>query len=477
MSIFIRIWFGFSLVLLLGGYFIVTTLQQQIKPSIRQVVEDTLADNANMIAALVADDVVSGKVTQSEFDYKVQTALARILDARIWSMHKQRIHQSLYITNAQGIVIYDSEHKAVGQDFSRWNDVYLTLRGQYGARSTRSNIYDENTSTMYVAAPIINQQQLIGVVTLGKTGISVQPYIEKAQHDMLISASIVMIFALLFCGFVAWWLRHSIEKVRQYALTLATNQQDVPYFYSARELNELGQAIYDMRQTIEDHAYIEQYVHTLTHELKSPLTAIQASAEILQDELPLNDQQHFALQIHEQTQRLHMLVERLLLLVKLEKGQEQLNISHVSLDTLIRTILIQRQAVLERRQIHINLDNLSCGTILGDEFWLNQALVNLIDNAIAFTPHHHTIHIELTQQQAQCCVSIMNEGGNIPDYALPHVFERYYSLPRPDTHRKSTGLGLTLVKEVLDQHAAQMTIENVKQGVCVKICFKHSISE
>lgn len=127
MSIFIRIWFFFSLVVVLSLSFIAYTLTQQVKPNVRQVVEDTLAENANIIAQLIAEDVHQQQVNTPEFDQKIQAALSRQLDATIWQHKKNQINQQLYITDQHGIVIYDSEGKAVGQDYSKWNDVYLTL--------------------------------------------------------------------------------------------------------------------------------------------------------------------------------------------------------------------------------------------------------------------------------------------------------------------------------------------------------------
>lgn len=471
MSIFVRIWFGFSLVLLIGSFFILSSLQQQIKPNIRQVVEDTLADNANIIAALVADDIAGGLVKTPEFDQKMQATLSRVLNAKIWNMQKSAIHQNLYITDQYGRVIYDSTGQYTGQDFSRWNDIYLTLKGQYGVRSTRTDPADENSSTMYVAAPVIYQNQLVGVVSLGKKGQSVQPYIEAAQRQMLIKASIVVVFSLLLCGFVAWWLKRSIEKVRQYALALAANRQQQPYFYSARELNDLVYAISSMRQQLEDRAYVEQYVHTLTHELKSPLTAIHASAELLEDALPIDDQQYFARQIQQQTYRLQDLVERLLLLAKLEKSDEAFELQALDLNVLIHNLLAQRKGIIQQRQIEVQTSFTGSCLVQAEPFWLGQALANLLDNAISFTPAGKTLTIKLERVAQHLVLQVINQGPVIPDYALSHIFERYYSLPRPDTGLKSTGLGLTLVKEVLDKHQADIAIENRADGVAVSIYF------
>lgn len=469
MSIFVRIWAAFTLVLLIGSLLIVHALQQQIKPNMRQVVEDTLADNANLIAGLVTDDLRNNQLSSVEFDQKIQAALSRDLNAKIRSMSKTNVQQTLYITDAQGVVRYDSTGQATGQDYSRWNDVYLTLRSQYGARSSRSDPKDENSSVMYVAAPVIDRGQIIGVVSVGKAGRTVQPHIDNAQREMLQQAALMVLISLLLCGVVAWWLRRSINKVRRYALSLPAHGLPAPHFYSASELNDLTHALTQMRSQLEDRAYIEQVVHHLTHELKSPLTAINASAELLQDALPLADQQHFALAIQQQTERLQQLVERLLTLVRLEQQATKFLLQPSNLSQLTTDCVRARHSVLLSRQIQIVNTLPEKIWVLAEPFWLGQAIGNLLDNAIDFTPAQGTIRLSCSLENQQLQMMIENDGEPIPAYALSQVFDRYYSLPRPITGRKSSGIGLTLVREILLRHQGTVTLNNTSNGVCASL--------
>jgi two-component system sensor histidine kinase CreC len=500
MSIFLRIWFAFAIVLLVGSYFTLSTMQNQIKPSVRQVVEETLADNANIIACLIAPEVVTQKIETPDFQNKISQILNRKIDAKIWRQQKNNVSQQLYITDARGIVLYDSQGLATGQDYSRWNDVYLTLHGRYGVRSTRSDPNDSSTSTMYVAAPIIWNNQLVGVLTLVKPGVSVQPYIDLAQRDMAIRAAWIVALSLIVSAMLTWWLRHGIEQVRRYALRLTpqetSGQGDVAVsivkqkplrFWVARELNDLTQTIDLMREALAGKAYVETYVHTLTHELKSPLTAILASAELLQDDLPPADRLRFTQNIHEQTQRLQNLIERLLLLARLEKQQDRieqkLEKKPIVISAIIAQLLQERSTIIEVRELSIQ-SNVVAGLIVHAEpFWFNQALGNILDNALDFTPHGGVITISCFAladedqgnnkkvKENNIMIQIKNEGCAIPDYALPQVFDRYFSLPRPESGRKSTGIGLTLVREVMALHRGEVHVENVDGGVQVSLVF------
>ena len=446
MSIFIRIWFFFGLIILLGLWFMSYTFNQQVKPNVRQVVEDTLAENANIIAMLVSEDVHENKVSTAQFDEKIQKALNRKLNANIWQHNKKEINQQIYITDAKGIVIYDSQGIATGQDYSRWNDVYLTLQGKYGVRSTRSYEGDSNSSTMFIAAPIYyqaapnQQQKLIGVVSIGKPNSSLQPYIQRAEDQLLRQAAWITLLSLFLASLVAYWLKHSIDRVRKYAQALAPVNQ-TPYF----------------------RAYVEHYVNTLTHELKSPLTAIQASAELLKEDLPLNDQQQFASHIHGQSQRLKTLIDRMLLLTRLEKSKHQIEIQSFNLSQLIQHVLDQHASQIHAKKIQCLLDIETDCTIQADRLWLQQTIANLLDNALDFSAESAKILIQLHRQShQQIQLQIFNEGEWIPEYALTQIFDTYFSLPRPITQQRSSGIGLSIVKQVIEQHHGQITIQNIQ---------------
>ena len=236
-----------------------------------------------------------------------------------------------------------------------------------------------------------------------------------------------------------------------------------PYFRSAKELNQVAQAVENMREKLEDRAYVEHYVNTLTHELKSPLTAIQASAELLKEDLPLNDQQQFASHIHGQSQRLKTLIDRMLLLTRLEKSKHQIEIQSFNLSQLIQHVLDQHASQIHAKKIQCLLDIETDCTIQADRFWLQQTIANLLDNALDFSAESAKILIQLHRQShQQIQLQIFNEGEWIPEYALTQIFDTYFSLPRPITQQRSSGIGLSIVKQVIEQHHGQITIQNIQ---------------
>jgi len=509
LSIFFRIWLAVALILIVSGIVVFTQLFEHVKPTAQQVIEDTLLDTSKMIAANLQEPVQSGQISNTAYQQQLDSAFiaqpASFKDHSIKSKtaktaynldnepeYKQKTASSfrLYVTNSQGIVLYDSlpaSDNAEGADYSRWNDVYLTLRGQYGARSTPDTNSTRGSSIMYVAQPIKDDLgHLIGVVSVGKPVDSVLSYLDNTRQRMLITTLLISIVSLILAGLVAWWLQQSISLVTRYTSALAEDTKK-PYFYLAHELNSLTDTIESMKHRLENRAYVSDYVHTLTHELKSPLTAIRASGELLEDDnLDLDDRQMLSQAIGEQSIKMQQLIDRLLLLAKVEQPTFRLNRQAISLTPILTSLIKDSSVKVQQRHLtpikllidhkqinHIAAEQvyspalLAKTTVAADRFWLVQALQNVLDNAIYFASNE--VSIEVTTAQNSVTIDILNDGQPLPDYAIAKAFDRYFSLSHQkqspqasgNTLKKGTGLGLTLVKQVIEHHGGSISINNV----------------
>ncbi len=154
MPLGVRIFLVYFLFVGLTGYFVLSTVMDEVRPGVRQSTEETLVDTANLLAEILRQDVKNGTLAQSDLPEMLEDYGKRVPQADIWGLRKEAVNHRIYVTDASGKVLLDSAGVAVGQDYSRWNDVYLTLRGQYGARSSREDPDDPDSSVMYVAAPI-----------------------------------------------------------------------------------------------------------------------------------------------------------------------------------------------------------------------------------------------------------------------------------------------------------------------------------
>ncbi|MNZ38877.1 Sensor protein CreC [compost metagenome] len=216
-----------------------------------------------------------------------------------------------------------------------------------------------------------------------------------------------------------------------------------------------------MRVQLEGREYVERYVHSLTHELKSPLAAIRGAAELLESEMPAEQRARFVGNIAGESERLQQVIERLLSLAQVEQRQGLEERVPVPLRELVEELL---QA---RIRADVKVENLlgADAVVMGERFLLRQALANLLDNALDFTPTGGTIRFSAEREDGSWRLALFNQGEPIPDYALPRLTERFYSLPRPGGGRKSTGLGLNFVAEIAALHGGELWVGNVEGGV------------
>lgn len=467
MNIAIRLFLGYFLIVGLAAWFVVNIFAREVEPGVRQATEDTLVDTANLLAELAVDDLASGKIGQGSFAAAVHKALQREPQASIWGVSKESVDFRVYLTNARGIVVYDSEGIAVNADYSQWRDVARVLQGEYGARSTREDPADPGSSVMYVAAPVLRQGALIGVLTVAKPMTALTPYVDRAR-DRVRRAGFVLLAVSAVIGLLfTLWLTWSLNRLRDYARSVANGDKALAPTVGGRQLSELARALALMRERLDGKQYVENYVQSLAHELKSPLTAVHGAAELLQEDPSAADRQRFARSIGEQSERMHLIIERLLALARVEQLQAPEEIRDIALGDLAREVLASRAAQMAARGVTARIDGELAAQVRGDPFLLQQAIGNLVDNAIEFSPDHGEIAIDIAGAAGHYVVSVRDHGPGAPDFALPHLFERFYSLPRPATGRKSTGLGLAFVREVAKIHGGRIEFANATDGGAV----------
>ncbi|MDR6992835.1 two-component system sensor histidine kinase CreC [Luteimonas sp. 3794] len=461
MRIGLRILLGYFLIVALAAFLLMRVFTQEIKPGVRQAMEDTLADTANVLAELATDDFLAGRIDDGRFAARVRALRARDIGANIWGFRKAQAEYRIYVTDAEGLVVFDSAGRDLGRDYSRWNDVLLTLRGQYGARSTLSDPDDDSSSVMYVAAPIRDGNRVVGVLTVAKPNSAIAPFIARSERTILRWGFVLLGSALAVGLLAAWWLSRQLGGLRRYADKVTAGERaTLPD--AAGEFADLGRALETMRERLEGKQYVERYVHALTHELKAPLAAVRGASELLESPLPEADRLRFATNVREQSERMAQMIDKLLALAAVEHRQRIEQPTAIDVPTLIDAAVAPFADCGVQVQLHTA--DASGLRIRGDAFLLRQLLSNLVDNACAFSPAGGVVEVEALSDGARLQISVSDRGPGVPDYALPRVFERFFSLPRPNGRSRSSGLGLAFAAEAATLHGGGVRLEHREGG-------------
>jgi len=402
MRIGLRVFLGYFAIVALAALLLARVFVAEVKPGVRQSMEDTLVETANVLAELATDDFLAGHINDGRFAQRVKNVQARDLGAEIWGFAKRSAATRVYVTDARGIVVFDSAGRDVGKDYARWNDVYLTLRGQYGARSTRADADDPNSTVMHVAAPIkAADGRIVGVLTVAKPNQALAPFIARSQRTVMHWGWLLMGAALLIGLLTAWWFGRQLGALQRYAHAVTAGERATPPKASG-EFGDLGQALETMRTRLEGKQYVEQYVHTLTHEMKSPLAAIRGSAELLEEaggERPMADadRARFAASIRAQSERLAQMIDKLLALAAVEHRQMLETRERVDLAQLADDAIEQCGTRMREANVRIERTGVAPAFVEGDAFLLRQAIANLVENAAAFAPGGSTIALDVAR--------------------------------------------------------------------------------
>ena len=234
-----------------------------------------------------------------------------------------------------------------------------------------------------------------------------------------------------------------------------------------RALGALGAAYDEMRDALAGRNYVADYVQTLTHEVKSPLSAIRGAAELLQEPMADADRERFVANIERETQRIQELVDRMMELAALESRQEPRPQRAGAAARAARrgggerraggagARRSRRRCARRRRRRQPSTATPCC---------CSARVANLLDNALDFSPPGGTRRGRGRRRtRAAADIVVRDHGPGIPDYADDKVFEKFYSLARPGTAKKSTGLGLPFVKEIAELHRGRITLRNARR--------------
>jgi two-component system sensor histidine kinase CreC len=455
----------------LGFALLADSLTSDIEHENFQATEEVMVDMANVLAAIVQSGIKNHTLDAEVLHQAWPLAVERRFEAAIFDLTKTQITTHVYLTDEHGVVIYDSDNDLnTGRDLGTAKDVYLTLKGAYGARSSRSKKDDSRTSVLHVAAPVYDGKNIIGVLTVRKPKLDQWPFIQQRRSKIQLSSVLIGSGIALFVGAVLFWYLQPLRRLTAYVQAIKRGERpSLPNLRASADVNTLAVALEEMREELEGRDYAATYVQTLTHELKSPLAAIQATSELLAEgTMDAEQRQRFTDNLRHESSRAEHLLRQMLRLAEVERLKALPVRTEVDLCHITHQAVAELAGAAAAKQVlcDVMLPTEVC-PLQGDPALLQHAVINLLENALDFSPAGGRIEVALSKTNGQLSLQIRDQGPGIPDYALPRVFERFYSLKHPLTGRKGSGLGLCFVREAAELHSGSVTLTNRQGGGAV----------
>ena len=313
-------------------------------------------------------------------------------------------------------------------------------------------------------APLMARDQIVGVIMVAQ---SIQPVLDTLRRlgTLLV---IGILGGLAFASIVGALLARSalapIDRMTQSAHGIAnagdlTRRIEQPK--TRDEVGRLASTFNEMLTRIEQLFRSQQrFVADMSHELRSPLTTIRGNLDLLKrGAFENNEEREVSLAaIDSESARMQRMVQDLLLLAQADAGVE-IRKQPVELDTLL--LDVYRQTRMTAKGIKVSLGNEDQAQVLGDPDRLKQLFINLVDNAIKYTPNGGEVTLAFERDTEWVRVAVADTGPGIPAQDLPKIFDRFYRVDKARARENGgTGLGLAIVKWIVDAHGGKIAVKS-----------------
>jgi len=409
------------------------------------------------------------------FGEQYKTMVLGLGDSRINGMHEEfgallrlygpRVESRLRVLSPGGEVLFDSgTEPMVGADLSGRREIAKAMTGRYGARWRVTD--DRKYVYYYSALPIRHEDRVVGIAYVVRHTGSITRAIKGIIHDQRIAMIAAVIFGALLSAVLAQTMTRRLRRLTKASIDYA--QGHAPLELNIRgndEIGELGRAVTYMAREIETrNEYNRDFVSTMMHELKAPVTAIKGAAEVLEGGAGDKEdaRRKFLGNIRYEADRLTRMVGELSELTKLDvevlRGQKET----VDYCPCVRQILDRLIPMFEEDRARFS------ASIPDDTFMtmimpgrIEQVIANLLENAFRYTPTTGTVELVVTGDRDQVLTCVKDTGPGIPPGNTGKVFERFYTTePKGVPKDYGSGLGLAVAKSIVENHQGRIWAES-----------------
>jgi signal transduction histidine kinase len=327
--------------------------------------------------------------------------------------------------------------------------------------------YLDGAHLRVLSIPLAVGARVIGTLQVGAS----LTVVDATRTNLLSTMLVISVVAVLLAGIGSWVvLGRALSPLESITDTVdQINRADdlsrrIPYKDETDD--EIGEMVVSFNQTLERLESLftsqQRFLADVSHELRTPLTVIKGNVDLIRhmkvaDEESLNS-------IDEEAGRLTRLVGGLLMLAQAESGKLALNFAPVELDLLLTEVFTEMR-VLAGSKVKVHLNDIDQVMVNGDRDRLKQVFLNLIANAIQYTPSGGEIFLSIRKLGDQARVIVRDTGPGIPAEDLPHIFDRFYRAEKSRTRSKASGfgLGLSIAHWIVEHHGGQIKVES-KEG-------------
>lgn len=315
------------------------------------------------------------------------------------------------------------------------------------------------------------------ILIVGMSLESIRRPVDRLRVALLLFIPLLLILA----GFGGWFLAgkslRPLKDLTQHARTITVHHLNQPLSISnaGQEFQELIDVFNEMIRRLDtSFRQIKQFTADASHELRTPLTVVKGEAEVaLRAERNSEAYRETLRRIVEEADYMTRIVESLLFLSRIDAGQLRLKGTRVNLTEIAKRVVEELGSWARGKNIRISTHFTNTSFLWGDPERLAQLIRNLLDNSLKYTEPGGNISVEILQNASTVILTVSDTGIGIPASDLPRVFDRFYRVDKSRSRKiGGSGLGLSIVKWIVEAHRAQITVDSEEgKGTTVKVTF------
>ena len=430
--------FGLSVYLGLSQY-LGWTLKEALSQQAKQIGESWLGEVGVSGESYVAEEI------NEHFSPKVNGRFVRI-------------------TRADGSVMYLSDEP----ESKRFDPTRVPpLKARAGQESLREERLSVDSGLMIFAMPFTANDAARYVIEVGATNHE----IERVLHGLLLAIAIglpVVVTIAIAGGYLL--MRRAlrpVDEITQSAERITSRNlgERLPAPQTGDELERLSVGLNRMIARLdESFQHVNRFSADASHELRTPLTILRGELEAAAHQEQITPELRETLSSAlEETERLSRIVESLMAISRLDAGEARVELAHFDLAELTSGTTEQMRLLAEDKDIALRCESEQQVRVEGDRARLKQVIVNLVDNAIKYTPAGGLVGVKVSASNGRAVIEVNDNGVGIPPEAAPHIFERFYRVDKARSRQMGgAGLGLSIVKAIVMAHGGQVKVESVE---------------
>ena len=366
----------------------------------------------------------------------------------------------ILLTNRAGFVLEDSANKLDGSVIAQVSEDYRDSPDDPRYHSNKWRGPEDDLLLFWTPTPsgpaaFAFQPSLQTVVAIDESDVS------QAWRDLLpplfLAGGLAFMVSVIAAGLLARSISRPLRQITTASEAMARGQYDqqIPN-YGMEEVGRLARAFNEMaRQVSRSHRTLRDFLANVSHELKTPLTSVQGFSQAMSDGSLTRPEDYAEAGriINDEAVRMRGLVDDLLYLSQVEAGEFNMQLDKLSANELLKSTQERFARRASQAGIALELQASPLPQISADGRRLEQALANIVDNAVRHTPRGGRVTLGSLAQNGSVRLSVHNTGSVIRPEALPHVFDRFYQAdPAGARADANTGLGLAITKEIVQAH-------------------------